>query len=526
MEDELDFSLEEWKGDDSFLQDIDIDSYLDESMPEWSLEDLAFQDDSYWGDFWKNIGKGASGALSGVNKFLGSDTAKNLLTLGSGIYGMFESDKLRGMAEEAFRRGDPFGDYRKGYADKLQTLMDNPESLTELPGYKFQFEQGAEALSRKMASKGYLGSGNMGTALVQYGQDFASNFRDREMDRLAMLAGANISPNQSAGLAGYGSGIDVASQSLASLGYGVEDFYNRGRVETPRPVKGPNSAGGEAAQVGAGLNLLGTGLSMFGSTRSVGKAVGGAGKVISGISSGGTSGARGAVKGLQDLSSFQYDPSGIGYAKPSVSKVGSGPTLEGSLNTAGDLLGIYSGIEQGGAAGYAKAAGSVANMAGYNVPALGYVDALSKLAEGDVGGGGYSAAVVAAGPVAAIGSFAADTINKSLVGHGDEKRNDAAFKANFPGITELPLYRQGTYRILPDGRVLDEKSYRALSGSFYGAAYAPDGNKDYWTSEYKRLNESLQSTDRIKDWSWFLKNNKLLQGYTWDSANRRLVKGG
>src|SRR5262249_14323874 len=144
----------------------------------------------------------------------------NLLNFGSGIYGMFEADKLKQLSENAMKASDPFGPYRKQYGDQLLALMSDPNSVTKLPGYQFQFDQGAEAVSRKMASKGYAGSGNLGTALTEYGQNFASSYFDKEATRLATLAGANIGPNFGASLSGYGSGIDVAGQSLASLGYG------------------------------------------------------------------------------------------------------------------------------------------------------------------------------------------------------------------------------------------------------------------------------------------------------------------
>lgn len=147
-------------------------------------------------------------------------------------------------------------------------------------------------------------------------------------------------------------------------------------------------------------------------------------------------------------------------------------------------------------------------------------------AAGASGGGGALAGsgISTALPLAAAGWAIADIANNSLVGHGDEKRNDSYFHSAFPETTELPLGRMGTYRILPDGRVLSANDYENLAGAFYGATVAPDGEPERWAAEYERLNESLQSTDRIRDWDWLLKNNSMLRGYTWDPVTRRLKK--
>ena len=72
-----------------------------------------------------------------------------------------------------------------------------------------------QAVQRSMAAQGYQGSGNMMAAMAKYGGDFYG----QEVNRLASLGGANISPQIA--LQGQGMASDLASRGLASLGYGT-----------------------------------------------------------------------------------------------------------------------------------------------------------------------------------------------------------------------------------------------------------------------------------------------------------------
>lgn len=137
-----------------------------------------------------------------------------MMNLGSGLYGMYQSNEMKKLAEEAARMQDPFGPERGQYAGKLRNLYANPSSIVGMPGY----QAGLDAVERKMASQGYLGSGNMMASLHQYGGDFF----DKEVARLSGLAGAQFPPTGgNALLQGNMAGNNLASQSLATLGYGV-----------------------------------------------------------------------------------------------------------------------------------------------------------------------------------------------------------------------------------------------------------------------------------------------------------------
>lgn len=139
-----------------------------------------------------------------TNNPFGTGDFKNLFDVLSGLYGL----KL---ANDAAAKSDPFGPYRKGYADKLQALEANPGLLRNTPG----FMAGQDSINRSMASKGYLGSGNQAASLQRFSGDFYHN----EANRLATLAGSNINPGQT-----YFNQADLVGRSLSNIGYGLSPY--------------------------------------------------------------------------------------------------------------------------------------------------------------------------------------------------------------------------------------------------------------------------------------------------------------
>ncbi|MGH7745861.1 MAG: hypothetical protein ACREQ5_13930, partial [Candidatus Dormibacteria bacterium] len=149
----------------------------------------------------------------GVGGYLGP--IGQALSISSGLYGMEQSKRLQALAQQQAATQSPFDPYRAQYAQKLQALEADPNSITALPGY----QAGLEAVKRSMASQGFNGSGNMMAALQKYGGDFYNN----ALNQYATLAGAGAAPGAGAGLAVQGSalGTQLMGSSLASLGYGV-----------------------------------------------------------------------------------------------------------------------------------------------------------------------------------------------------------------------------------------------------------------------------------------------------------------
>ena len=201
-------------------------------------------------------------------------------------------------------------------------------------------------------------------------------------------------------------------------------------------------------------------------------------------------------------------------AAPQSSALGS---VGKALGTAGDVYGIYSGIKEGDTEGYVKAARNAAKLAGYDVPALGYVGAAQQALKGDVPGAAISA-ISTYLPIAGLGFAAANLANKSLNAHGDENRNLQAFLTDNPlGITsqvESGAMSRGipplTGYLTQDGRLLDWQYVNDLAGAYYGSAYAPDGNQSEWTQKYQDL---LKSPVTFADSKWGKSG-----GFQWDGA--------
>ena len=68
--------------------------------------------------------------------------------------------------------------------NKLNTLLQNPESVSSTPGYQFAYNQGLEAVNRTAAAKGQLGSGNRLYDLTKFGQGLASQTYNSTVNQL------------------------------------------------------------------------------------------------------------------------------------------------------------------------------------------------------------------------------------------------------------------------------------------------------------------------------------------------------
>ena len=167
------------------------------------------------GDIMNLIKANGISALGGSTGAMPWGSPGNLLTMGSGIYGLINAEQLKKQASLLQQQADPFGQYRSQYAGQLSALEANPSSITTLPGY----QAGMDAVTRSMGSQGYQGSGNMAAALQQYG----GNFYNQEVQTLSGLAGANLNPAAAGQLALTGTlgANQLTGQSLASLGYGA-----------------------------------------------------------------------------------------------------------------------------------------------------------------------------------------------------------------------------------------------------------------------------------------------------------------
>lgn len=133
------------------------------------------------------------------------------LNLGSGIYGMYAGNQARQAAKQP-QVYDPFSTQRAGYQKQLAELTADPSLITKDPSYA----AGMQAVERRMAANGYLGSGNMMTEMANYG----GNFYNNAVTRLGQLAGANLSPVRTDSSAMVNANAQM-SRSLATLGFSL-----------------------------------------------------------------------------------------------------------------------------------------------------------------------------------------------------------------------------------------------------------------------------------------------------------------
>jgi hypothetical protein len=148
----------------------------------------------------------------------------------AGIYTAYEGAKSASSTQKAANTASGqstalFGE-QQGYEKMLQDYFNNPSSVTSLPGYNFQEQQGEQAVTRQMSAGGYLGSGNLGIALQQYGQNFAMNYGQTYEQQLAALSG--LSQNASAPLQTAVQGSNAAFGQYGQLGGAGGSMFQAG----------------------------------------------------------------------------------------------------------------------------------------------------------------------------------------------------------------------------------------------------------------------------------------------------------
>lgn len=126
--------------------------------------------------------------------------------------------------------------YDAGYTGQQVT-----DRITSTPGYKFQLDQGTQAVERQGAAKGMLGSGNTLIALQNYGQGLAQNYYGMYMDNLARItaegsgATSQIAANQAQEGRDYGAlwqaGGEAGMKTYGAIGDAkAQSLYNQGNL--------------------------------------------------------------------------------------------------------------------------------------------------------------------------------------------------------------------------------------------------------------------------------------------------------
>lgn len=206
----------------------------------------AFPDTQFTGGFTGNVtgSPGFSGNVQGSpglnapigdtgpsmwDRFMNLDWKKKLLLgkLGLQGYSMIAAQQnaraMQQLAKQAQNQEpqiiDPLGyGPRAEHLARLTALSRDPSLLEQSPGY----DAAMRGVERRMASQGYLGSGNMMRALAKSSGDFYN----QEIARLNTLAGGNmpltaLRPDMTAAIAALNARASMRGAGLATAGFGL-----------------------------------------------------------------------------------------------------------------------------------------------------------------------------------------------------------------------------------------------------------------------------------------------------------------
>lgn len=136
--------------------------------------------------------------------FSGNGSVSDYLRAGQGIAGLFAQNKAAGAAQSGNNaqnalltqmyqqnRADnqPLMDTRNSALTQINSLLKDPSTITQQPGYQFGLKQGANQLNNRAAASGNYYSGAQMKAAQQYGQDYAGTKLDQSLNRLTTVAG-------------------------------------------------------------------------------------------------------------------------------------------------------------------------------------------------------------------------------------------------------------------------------------------------------------------------------------------------
>jgi hypothetical protein len=147
--------------------------------------------DFNWEDLLSGIG---NNVVNGVTNAVSNPML--IPAAGTAIQSWNNADKYDTLAKDIKTEANPFGQYRQGYAQQLQSLYNDPNQIMNDPGYRFRLSQGMGVKSGQLGAQ-HAGWGNEFADMQNYAQGLASTEFDTAAKRLAGLAGANIGPEAS-----------------------------------------------------------------------------------------------------------------------------------------------------------------------------------------------------------------------------------------------------------------------------------------------------------------------------------------
>lgn len=357
---------------------------------------------------------GSDPAASGGTASTTAGDVGNLLQLFGGLYGVYNSVQTNNSAQQVLAQSNPFGAYRGIYGNQLLQLMQNPSSVTSLPGYNFQLDQGVAALDRSALAPGGVGQGGgLDTQLTQYGQGLASSFYNNQVQTLSGLAGANIPPaNPAQALQGVGGAATGLGSSIA----GVAGKLPGAVQSISNLLQGGGPTGGGLTgdpSLYSGMTDPSTGAPYF-LSNDPGLSYAGGGLDASGIGD-----MSSATSGLADNSTLfdMLGPSPAGGEAASAASSIAGQVGEAGAAPAG--YGVLTSLEEPAAEAVAAPATASALPAGYDTmqaaltgqaslsPAASLADTTGNVGASSAAGGSLGLGLAGVGAVLGVAAYGA-----------------------------------------------------------------------------------------------------------------------
>jgi len=177
------------------------------------------------------------GVVTGIGLTAGLAAVGAAAAVGGLGISAYEASQQGSEASSALSLAKNTAGEQEYYNNMLKTLIADPSSVGQLPGFQFQEQTGAAAVHDQMAAGGFGGSGNEGAALTQFGQGLASSFYNQQTQLLSALSGvtAPSSPASSINAATGASGQATSTISglLNSLGFYGMLGYQKGQTGAP-----------------------------------------------------------------------------------------------------------------------------------------------------------------------------------------------------------------------------------------------------------------------------------------------------
>jgi hypothetical protein len=130
------------------------------------------------------------------------------------------------------------------------------DEIKKQPGYDFQYKTGQQALERSRAARGDWMSGDTGTALTQYGQDFASNYWDKMWNQYGSLWGGGSGSGESSQVA-INFGNNAANNAINAGNARASSYQQAGQANANAAYGWANSITGAIGAYGNYKNWWG-----------------------------------------------------------------------------------------------------------------------------------------------------------------------------------------------------------------------------------------------------------------------------